>query len=344
MPGNLLTASMALVATAAVAQSQQPPARRRQQQQQQQQQQLQFGAILPRSPPPPQDCPKCCFELIGDSGCPGSFDCNDCPMGLDDFVNVKRDFGAVGNYGVDDTLPIQKAINFCKKTQRGLLFPSGTYVVTSPLDFGAWNGIFVTGGVPGANGIAGSGATVQLQANLNKTEGACFDFSGSAYGSVSGIAFGGKNCQVTVLNARTCCQSTQDQNRSTGSIYGSDLTYERCNFAGGSVAAFANHMGEVITWRDCRFHDGGHRPGVLITWRLDQAPWNVAPMHGRNFTHGVTLTMYRMYGGEVSAAPPSLLHVWRKSGSDFCLPGLLRGSQHVSCHVTHMPLRWKFCR
>jgi hypothetical protein len=195
--------------------------------------------------PPPKDCPKCCFELIGDSGCPGSFDCNDCPMGLDSFVNVRRDFGAVGNNGADDTEAIQKAINFAKKTQRGLLFPSGTYVVHSPLDFGAWKGILVTGGVPGASGIAGSGATVQLVAQLNKTEGACFDFSGSAYGLVSGIAFGGTNCQVTVLNARTCCQSKQDQNRSTGSIYGSDITYERCNFGGGSVAAFANHMGEV---------------------------------------------------------------------------------------------------
>ena len=148
------------------------------------------------SPPPPHDCPACCFELLGASGCPGSFDCNNCPMGLDDYVNVKRDFGAIGNYGVDDTLAIQKAINFCKKTQRGLFFPSGVYVVTAALDFGAWQGILVTGGVPGANGIAGSGATVQLQANLNTTQSACFDFSGSAYGSVSGIAFGGSNCKV----------------------------------------------------------------------------------------------------------------------------------------------------
>ena len=115
--------------------------------------------------------------------------------------------------GVDDTDSIQKAINFCKKTQRGLFFPSGTYVVTSALDFGAWQGILVTGGTPGGAGISTSGATVQLQANLNTTQGACFDFSGSAFGSVSGIAFGGNNCQVTVLNARTCCQNKQDENR-----------------------------------------------------------------------------------------------------------------------------------
>jgi hypothetical protein len=47
-----------------------------------------------------------------------------------------------------------------------------------------------------------------------------------------------------------------------------------------------DHAGEVLTWRDCRFHNGGNRPGLLITWRLDAPPWSVVPMHGRNFTHG----------------------------------------------------------
>lgn len=258
-------------------------------------------AAAPPAPPPAGACPRCCFEIIDDRGCAGSFDCNTCPMGAHGLVNVKADFGAVGNYGIDDTVPIQKAINFCKKTSRGLYFPPGAYAVTSPLDFGAWNGIHVEGGVPGANGIAGSGATVQINAQLNRTYGACFDFSGSAYGKVSGIAFGGTNCQVMALNARTCCQNKQDENRSSGSIYGSDIIYESCNFAGGSVAAFANHMGEVLTWRDCKFHNGGNRPGLLISWRLDAPPWSVMPMHGRNFTHGVTLTMFRMYGGEMTA-------------------------------------------
>jgi hypothetical protein len=198
-----------------------------------------LGALAPPPPPPPPPpegaCPQCCFEIIDDHGCPGSFDCNTCPMGAHGLVNVKADFGAIGNYGIDDTVAIQKAINFCKKTSRGLFFPPGAYAVTSPLDFGAWNGIHVEGGVPGANGIAGSGATVQINAQLNRTYGACFDFSGSAYGKVSGIAFGGTNCQVMALNARTCCENKQDQNRSSGSIYGSDITYERCNFAGGYV-------------------------------------------------------------------------------------------------------------
>jgi hypothetical protein len=39
-------------------------------------------------------------------------------------------------------------------------------------------------------------------------------------------------------------------------IYGSDITYSHCNFAHAPVAAFANHMGEVLTFRDCRFKAG----------------------------------------------------------------------------------------
>ena len=100
-----------------------------------------------------------------------------------------------------------------------------------------------------------------------ETAGACFDFSGSGYGRVSGIAFEGNNCQVTVLNARVGNNAPQDNFHPDWTNYDSDLTYERCNFAGGQVAVFANHMGEVITWRDCRFNGQNN---LLITWRLDQ--------------------------------------------------------------------------
>ena len=71
----------------------------------------------------------------------------------------------------------------------------------------------------------------------------------------------------------------------------------------GSVAVFANHMGEVLTWRDCKFNGPNN---LLITWRLGDAPWNIMPMHGRAFTTGVTLTMFRMYGGELTVRPHAM--------------------------------------
>ena len=46
---------------------------------------------------PPHACPDCCFSIINNIGCPGAFDCNECPMGLDGYVNAKTHFGAVGN-------------------------------------------------------------------------------------------------------------------------------------------------------------------------------------------------------------------------------------------------------
>jgi hypothetical protein len=56
-------------------------------------------------------------------------------------------------------------------------------------------------------------------------------------------------------------------------------------------------MGEVLTWRDCRFHCGGS-PGLLLTWRLQLPPYNIVPPSGANLTTGITLTEFRMFGGE----------------------------------------------
>ena len=209
-------------------------------------------------------------------------------------INVKTDFNATGDGATDDFASIAAAIQAAKAgtgagSAAGLYFPPGHYSVSQPLDFGAWNAILVEGGIPGGSGIANEDYTVRIQANIAGPEvGACFDFSGSAYGRVSGISFEGSNCQVIVLNARTANVAAQDNFHPDWTIYGSDIVYESCNFHGGSVGQFANHMGEVITWRDCKFNGPNN---VIITWRLGDAPWNIKPMHGRNFTTGITLTM-----------------------------------------------------
>ena len=51
-----------------------------------------------------------------------------------------------------------------------------------------------------------------------------------------------------------------------GAIYGSDIAWRGCNFAGGSKAAFVDHMGEVLTWDNCRFHSSGGAPSLLLTY------------------------------------------------------------------------------
>jgi hypothetical protein len=57
-------------------------------------------------------------------------------------------------------------------------------------------------------------------------------------------------------------------------------------------------MGEVLTWRDCRFHSSGPHPGLLITWRAGF--WNISAPSGRKLTTGVSLTVFRLFGGELT--------------------------------------------
>jgi hypothetical protein len=94
--------------------------------------------------------------------------------------------------------------------------------------------------------------------------------------------------QPKVLNGRT----------SDGG-YGSDIVWTDCDFDNhGGAATFVNHMGEVLTWRDCRFHSSGPHPGLLITWRAGH--WNVSAPSGRNLTTGVSVTVFRLFGGELT--------------------------------------------
>ena len=256
--------------------------------------------------PPPPPLPAYCG---GRKGCkppyhpPGTYHSANQSLSPTRFVNVKTDFNATGDGNTDDWVNIAAAIQHAKAARpaQGLYFPPGHYRVTQPLDFGAWNAMLVVGGgIPGGAGIANENSVTRISADIvgNQT-GACFDFSGSGYGRVSGIAFECTNAQLCALNARTAGIGPQDNFHPDWTIYGSDIVYESCNFHGGTVAVFANHMGEVLTWRDCKFNGPNN---VLITWRLGDAPWNIRPMHGRAFTTGVTLTMFRMYGGELTGS------------------------------------------
>jgi hypothetical protein len=123
------------------------------------------------------------------------------------------------------------------------------------------------------------------------------DFTGVAYGSVEGIAFLGGSAMAQVLLGRTA----------TGNGYGSDVVFRNCNFAPPSrmgAMAFVNHMGEVITWRDCRFLGNG-APALLITWR---APfWNVSAPSGRPLATSVSLTVFRIDGGDFTGDNCGLL-------------------------------------
>jgi hypothetical protein len=87
--------------------------------------------------------------------------------------------------------------------------------------------------------------------------------------------------------------------RTSDGGYGSDIVWTDCDFDNhGGAATFVNHMGEVLTWRDCRFHSSGPHPGLLITWRAGH--WNVSAPSGRNLTTGVSVTVYRLFGGELT--------------------------------------------
>lgn len=186
-----------------------------------------------------------------------------------------------GDGNTDDWANIAAAIQAAKATRPavGIYFPPGHYRVTKPLDFGAWNAMLVTGSIPGGAGIANEVGVTRISADIAGPQvGACFDFSGSGYGRVSGIAFECSGGQVCALKARTAGIGPQDNFHPDWTIYGSDIVYERCNFHGGSVAQFANHMGEVLTWRDCKFNGPNN---LLITWR----PSLEYPAHARAQIH-----------------------------------------------------------
>ena len=144
-------------------------------------------------------------------------------------INVKIDFNATGDGSTDDWANLAAAIQAAKAQRPAvcLWFPPGHYVISKPLDFGAWNAICVMGSIPGGAGIANEDAVTRITASIAGPEvGACFDFSGSAYGRVSGIAFEASNCQVCALNARTANVGPADNFHPDWTIYGSDIVYE----------------------------------------------------------------------------------------------------------------------
>ena len=190
------------------------------------------------------------------------------------------DFGAVGDGAHDDTAGLQAAIDRARNASLALVFPVGTYRITKSLDWGAWTAIAVRGEEPSNAGISGGAGLVKIVAE--HIEGTCQDFTGCGYGYVEGIAFVGSCTGAMVLNGRTS---------SPGPNYGSDLIFRRCNFGGAPKGAFVDHMGEVLTWQDCKFH--GHSdngPGLVITWRADSTRWNISAPSGRNLTKGVSVT------------------------------------------------------
>lgn len=220
-------------------------------------------------------------------------------------VNI-RWFGAAGDGDQDDTEAIQRAINYARQEGKGLYFPQGNYRVENALDFTDWQAIAVSGDGPGNVGIAGAAAVTQITFCGVEEVGA--DFSGSSYGKISGIAFARNETRpkATVLLART----------QTG--YGSDLYFENCNFASGSVAAVYCHSAEVITFSGCRFHCGG-RPGFLVTGMRDYGV--TSPF--TELCEGISLTQWTILGGEFTSdnAPCILLDGRQYSLGDFSAHG-----------------------
>ena len=206
------------------------------------------------------------------------------------------DFGCVADGVADDAACLQAAIDAARNASRTLYLARGTYRISRFLDWGLWTPISVRGGEPGNAGVAGSATGVAIVADAAVGGGAVHDFTGSGYGSVEGIAFSGGRAMAQVLNGRTAAGG-----------YGSGIVWRACNFAPPGAAgamAFVNHMGEVLTWRDCRFLGQG-APALLVTWRAPH--WNVTAPSGRALATSVSLTVFRLDGGDLTGDNCALL-------------------------------------
>ena len=133
------------------------------------------------------------------------------PDRLAEIKNVK-DFGAVGNGTTDDTVAIQKAVNWTSGANRGVIFfPPGTYKVSAPITFnydgehsiifqGVGNLSTITGNFPGyildrSNGNPTSGIRVVRDLKIGNFNGAGggIRMMGTVGGSI-------ENCHVVSLS------------------------------------------------------------------------------------------------------------------------------------------------
>lgn len=218
---------------------------------------------------------------------------------MDGVVNVK-DYGAVGDGVTDDSTAIQSAVNMCRQSSLStpctVYFPPAEYATFSAIDFTNWLSFSVIGG--GDSGGAGIGDPVGVSLITGVSNKVAFDFSGSAYGYVSGIAFQ-KSSSATpsafLLLARLADGSA---NHST---YGSDIVFERCNIGGFvGIASIIVHSAEVITWNNCRFAANDPHPSLLYTCHQQAWGYDSVFQPGRLMPIGYcSQTMHRVSGGEL---------------------------------------------
>jgi parallel beta-helix repeat protein len=99
---------------------------------------------------------------------------------LGDYVSVK-DYGALGDGTTDDTIPIQRAINQTEtnanKNKRKIFFPTGVYVISSPLKINRHN-LFLCGeGSLNGGDPDSEQSTIQI-ANGHTGPALCFEYAG----------------------------------------------------------------------------------------------------------------------------------------------------------------------
>ena len=94
----------------------------------------------------------------------------------------------------------------------------------------------------------------------------------------------------------------------------------------------------MLTWQDCKFHGHSDQAGLVITWRADSSRWNVTAPSGRNLTKGVSVTQYRMYGGELTGDNGPLITLDMgdapTNGGDFAAFGTIHTAEtHAHLHT-----------
>lgn len=247
----------------------------------------------------------------------------------DEAVTVK-DFGAAGDGVQDDTTKIQAALDHCGATGKSLLFPAGTYLISSALAASAYTYKFdIRGDGPKSSVIKQASTTANgLTLSFGGATGHGAEIRGVSFTcstASSGAAVSITNATGVVLRdvETSLFRTGVDATSATGVV----CDHMTVNSTDGNSAAVGIKLGATGRAIGCTL-TGSSSLGTAMTMPGDGASAYACSTSG--FLNGFSVSgQYCMLDGCSVASPPT-------TGTCFALGGSFASA--VACSATAMPL------